>query len=207
MNLEYEAQLAATAAGITPYTWIRFTTRLHRLRDHHRGMWEHGLRVGLYAYGIAAHEGWDDTALPLMGGCGHDLGKCRIPVSVLDATEKLSDAEWALIKRHPEDSFEMLNPEFPLSAMVAGMHHYFTPRAYGVDLTQAPEWLPARATHKVVEATMVVMVADVFDAMTTRRNSQTRVDPDDLEGVRVHLGEQFGDWPGRVEWLASNLWR
>lgn len=204
MNLELEARKAAEAAGITTYTWNHYTQRLDQLKRHHRGMWEHSIRVGLYAYGIAVSEGWADTALPLMGGCGHDLGKVRIPCSVLNTTSPLTEAEWALMRRHPEDSRDMWMPEFPLTAMVAGLHHYFTPRAYGVGLDEAPEWLPARLAHKAIEATMVVMIADVFDAMTTRRNSQTRADPDDIEAIRVQLGEEFGDWPSRVEWLGNH---
>lgn len=201
-----EARLAAQAAGITSHTWGRFWQALDPLRHHHVGMWEHTIRVGLYAYGIAAHEGWPDTALPFMGGCGHDLGKVRIPCSLLDKVgEPLTEIDWALIHRHPEDSYLMLRDEFPLTAMVAGLHHAFTPRAYGIDLTAAPPWLQAAHTHKVVEATMVVMVADTFDAMTTRRNASTAVDPDDLEAVAAHMGERYGDWPERVRWLAEHL--
>lgn len=204
MNYELEAWRAAEAAGISSYTWRRYMERLGMLKRHHVGMYEHGLRVGLYAYGIATAEGWSDVTLPLMGGCGHDIGKCRVPVEVLDTTQPLGPAEWALLQRHPEDGHALLTDEFPLSAMVAGLHHAFAPRSYGIELTDAPPWLQASTAHKVIEATMVVMVADVFDAMTTRRNSATEVNPDDLEQVRTRLGELFGDWPNRVMWLADH---
>lgn len=203
-RLESAAQVAAREAGVSDYTWYQFTSRLRLLKNHHLGMYAHSLRVGLYAYGIAADEGQEDCRLPLLGGCGHDIGKCKVPVEILDSCRPLTPGEFETIHRHPEDGYEMLKDGFPFAAMVAGLHHKFTPKAYGIDLHDAPPWLQASHTHKVIETTMLIMLCDCADAMLTRRNASTIVDPDDVPAVIERLKVLFEDWPARVEWLGDN---
>lgn len=203
-RLESAAQVAAREAGVADYTWHQFISRLRRLKDHHLGMYAHGLRVGLYSYGIAGSEGWSDRRLPFLGGCGHDVGKVYVPCAILDSVASLTEAEFAVIHRHPEDTYDILKDDFPLAAMVGGLHHKFTPKAYGISLDNPPPWLQAAHTHKVIEATMVVMVADCADAMLTRRNASTVVDPDDVGAVLERLREIFPDWRSRVGWIGEN---
>lgn len=204
VRLEQAAEIAAREAGISDYTWFRFIDRLRLLKDHNLGMYAHSLRVGLYAYGVASSEGQEDCRLPLLGGCGHDVGKCRVPNSILDSTEPLTPSDFEAIHRHPEDSYEILKSDFPLAAMVAGLHHKFTPKAYGIELKDAPPWLQSAHTHKVIEATMLVMLCDFFDAITTRRNASTVIDPDDTGPLIEFLKKNFPDFPTRTDWLADH---
>lgn len=200
--LEAQARIAAREAGVADYTWNRFLYNLAPLREHNLVMYAHSLRVGLYAYGLAAEEHQEDLRLPLLGGCGHDLGKCRVPNEILDKTAPLSAGEFEVIHRHPEDGYLMLRDEFPFAAMVAGLHHKFTPKAYGIDLADAPPWLHAAHAHKIIEATMLVMICDFYDAMTTRKNSATVVDAEDHEAVALFMKQMFPDFAPRCEWLA-----
>lgn len=202
--LQSRAKALARSAGISDRAWSDFIATLEPLRVHHPGMYAHTLRVGVYSHGIAAAEGWSDQRLPFLGGCGHDVGKCEIPVDLLDMHGKPEGNDWVLLQTHPQHSHRILAPQFPVAAMVAGLHHAFQPNAYGVTLQEAPDWLPATLAHSVVEATMVVMIADVFDAMTTRSNASTVVDPSDDAGVAAHLSVSFPDWPNRVKWLTEN---
>lgn len=204
MNLEVDAKDAADEAGTSDHTWLQFTSRLELLKRHHLGMYAHSLRVGLYAYGIAKNEKWEDRRLPLMGGCGHDVGKCKCPVEILDSTRPLTVGEFEVIHRHPDDGYEILKDGFPFAAMIAGLHHRFTPKAYGIDLKDAPPWLQASHTHKIIEATMLVMLCDCWDAITTRRNASTTVDPDDTDGLVRLMSGLFPDWPTRITWLSEN---
>lgn len=202
--IEMRATAAAREAGIADFTWKQFMTTMEPLKNHSASMYAHTLRVGIYAHGIAVLEGWTDRCLPLMGGCGHDLGKCLVPVRILDTELALSESDWDVLKRHPEDSYRMLKSEFPLTAMVAGLHHAFSPRSYGMDMSEAPAWFQTAHNDKVVQATIVVMICDAFDAMTTRRNNSTIVDPDDTGAVLEQISKAFSDWPGRTLWLSEN---
>ena len=55
----------------------------------------------------------------------HDLGKLRIPNSILDKPGKLDDAEWAIMRQHPALTRAILGRvrQFNELAFVAGAHH------------------------------------------------------------------------------------
>ena len=48
----------------------------------------------------------------------HDVGKLSVPNSILDKPGKLTDAEFLLIKRHPEMTHRILAP-IPTFSVVA----------------------------------------------------------------------------------------
>jgi putative nucleotidyltransferase with HDIG domain len=55
----------------------------------------------------------------------HDLGKLRVPNSILDKPGKLNDAEWVVMREHPLLSQQILEriPSFAPIARIAGRHH------------------------------------------------------------------------------------
>jgi putative nucleotidyltransferase with HDIG domain len=55
----------------------------------------------------------------------HDLGKLRVPNSILDKPGKLDDAEWLVMREHPALSQQILEriPSFASIASIAGRHH------------------------------------------------------------------------------------
>jgi HD-GYP domain-containing protein (c-di-GMP phosphodiesterase class II) len=59
------------------------------------------------------------------GALLHDIGKMGIPDAILNKPGPLSDAEWGLMRRHPEFGFEILSP-IPFlgpAAQIAFCHH------------------------------------------------------------------------------------
>lgn len=148
-----------------------------------------------------------DLHLPLMGGCGHDIGKCRVSNDLLNSTAPLTEEDFAAIHEHPLYGYEILKDQFPLTALVAGLHHKFGPKHYGIDLdTCCPSWVSEGLLDSVIATTNVVMICDFFDAMTTRRNSGSLVqDPRDMNAVAQVLQQYFQDSPQRCDWLTKNL--
>jgi putative nucleotidyltransferase with HDIG domain len=55
----------------------------------------------------------------------HDLGKLRVPNSILDKPGKLNDAEWVVMREHPALSEQILGriSSFAPIAKIAGRHH------------------------------------------------------------------------------------
>src|SRR6202034_2698615 len=55
----------------------------------------------------------------------HDLGKLRVPNSILDKPGKLNDAEWLVMREHPLLSQQILEriSSFSSIAQIAGRHH------------------------------------------------------------------------------------
>ncbi|MBR0859021.1 HD domain-containing phosphohydrolase [Bradyrhizobium liaoningense] len=153
-------------------------------RDNDTG--EHALRVARYSRIIAEQLGLPPRlcrdiylAAPL-----HDVGKVAIPDDILLKPGKLTDEEMAVIRTHATIGERILadsNCELiQLGAQIAAGHHERWDGAGYPNRLKADEIpVPAR----------VVAVADVFDALTTRRPYK---EPMPLEVARNYLIENQG---------------
>lgn len=213
-------RVIASLIGITPMVWHKFTSTIAPLRQHNEEMYAHSLRVGLYSVGMVFdEEDWyitDDAdqilrilakgRLPLFSGCGHDVGKCFISNDILRKTTPLTPEEWDQIVTHPIHSWEMLKDQFPMTALVAGLHHTLSTNPYGIDLQQAaPDWF-AEEHHELVRwATEIVAICDFYDALTTRRNSSTTATtPKEQREIMIAKFPGSSNRSRRL-WLEENL--
>ena len=92
----------------------------------------------------------------------HDLGKLRVPASIINKNGKLTDGEFALVKEHPYYSYHILKKieGFGEIARWAGWHHEkMNGKGY-------PFGLPGR---ELPLGTRIMSVADVFSALTEER--------------------------------------
>ena len=92
----------------------------------------------------------------------HDLGKLRIPNSILDKPGKLDAAEWSVMQEHPALTRAILGrvSQFGELAYVAGAHHE------KLDGSGYPDRLTAKDIS--IEA-RVLAVADMYGALTEDR--------------------------------------
>jgi len=116
----------------------------------------------------------------------HDIGKIRTPSEILTKPEKLTEAEFAIMMKHPVDGAEMLRRHLelpPLAAVVAFEHHL------RVDGTGYPDGV-ARPSLNV--ATQLCSIADVYDAMRSQRSYQRAFPTDRILAVlRQNDGSRF----------------
>ena len=92
----------------------------------------------------------------------HDIGKLGVPNTILDKPTRLDEAEWAVMKRHPAHTYEVLSriERFrPLAAVAAAHHERIDGAGYHRGLTGAELGPPARA----------IAVADVAEALSADR--------------------------------------
>ncbi|MDH6262905.1 HD domain-containing phosphohydrolase [Bradyrhizobium sp. BR13661] len=166
-------------------------------RDNDTG--EHTLRVARYSRIIAEQLGLPPRlcrdiylAAPL-----HDVGKVAIPDNILLKPGKLTDEEMAVIRTHATIGAKILADSgcelIQLGAQIAAGHHERW------DGGGYPDRLKA---DQIPIAARVVAVADVFDALTTRRPYK---EPMPLDVARDYLvrnqGRQFD--PACVEAFLS----
>jgi putative two-component system response regulator len=92
----------------------------------------------------------------------HDIGKIRVPESILMSPARLNGEEWTVMKQHTQWGAEFLRQRsgFELAAIIAQHHH--------------ERWdgsgYPARLAGKAIpEAAAIVTVADSLDAITNDR--------------------------------------
>jgi HD-GYP domain-containing protein (c-di-GMP phosphodiesterase class II) len=116
----------------------------------------------------------------------HDIGKVRTPLEVLNKPDKLTDAEFAIMKRHTVDGAEILRttPDMPTLAPVVAFEHHLR-----LDGTGYPHGI-TRPTLNV--GTMLCSIADVYDAMRSQRAYQQAFPSDRiLEVMKRNDGTQF----------------
>lgn len=144
-------------------------------------------RVADWTYALARRMGIDGTTLfwYRVGALLHDIGKLAIPATVLNKAGRLTAEEWALVKRHPTLGAEMLaDVDFPweVRPIIESHHECWDGSGYPHGLSGAQIPLAAR----------IFSVADVFDALVTRRSFKQALTPDEaLEVMRRDVGRQF----------------
>jgi putative nucleotidyltransferase with HDIG domain len=108
----------------------------------------------------------------------HDLGKIAVPDQVLHKQGRLSDAEFELIKKHPETGVEILAkfPEYKRGRELVLAHHE------RIDGLGYPRGLSG---SEIALGARVIAVADSWDAMTSDRPYRAALDPE------VALAELF----------------
>ena len=83
---------------------------LARLKTADDYTYMHSVAVCAMMVALSKQLGLDATQTRLAGVAGlmHDLGKAAMPMDVLNKPGKLTDAEFAIIKRHPEEGYKLL---------------------------------------------------------------------------------------------------
>lgn len=126
----------------------------------------HIWRMAAYARVLAEAIGWDPGRAKLLEQAApmHDTGKIGIPDAILKKPGKLNPREWDVMQRHTLIGHEILSrsqaPLFELAAEVALNHHERW------DGTGYPHGL---AGESIPESARIVAIADVFDALASRR--------------------------------------
>ncbi|MBI4265924.1 MAG: HD domain-containing protein [Acidobacteria bacterium] len=93
----------------------------------------------------------------------HDIGKVNTPKEVLNKPGKLNEEEFRIMKQHVIDGAHILRrtPEMPALAPIVAFEHHLKQ-----DLSGYPENIGHR---KLNLCTMIVSIADVFDALRSNR--------------------------------------
>jgi PAS domain S-box-containing protein len=138
--------LATAAEARDPYT----ENHLHRIKHYSEAM---ALEIG-----FSPEEAQEIGLAALL----HDLGKIRVPDSILTKPGALSEDEWQIMRKHPKWGEELLpaEPGFKTARQIARWHHE------NWDGTGYPDGLYG---DMIPLCTAIVSVADGFDAMTSRR--------------------------------------
>lgn len=127
--------------------------------------WHHSRRVAELAVDVGEQLGLDTATVRRIAVAGlvHDIGKLYIPHDVLHKPGKLTDAEFELVKAHPDlgvmllDRLRGFEPEL---GIVLGHHEKLSGRGY-------PQGL---AGDEIDLETRIMTACDVYDALTDARS-------------------------------------
>jgi putative two-component system response regulator len=124
----------------------------------------HQDRVARIAVAIAREMGLDEERIEglRIGAQIHDIGKICVPGEILHRPGKLTAAEFALIKAHPETGYDIVKDvdfPWPVGRMLLEHHERLDGSGYPAGLRGDEILLEAR----------IIAVADVVEAMTSHR--------------------------------------
>ena len=161
---------------------------LTALKDYDSYTFTHMVNVSILTMGQARGLGMDGAQLREIGLAAlmHDIGKVKTPTEILNKTEKLTDTEFGILRRHVIDGAEILKktPEMPALAPVVAFEHHLR-----LDGTGYPVGVSRGALNL---GTMLCGIADVYDAMRSQRVYQEAFPTDRILAVlQRNDGKQF----------------
>ncbi len=167
---------------------VAAVSNLMRLSAHDYYTYNHSVDVAVYSIVLAKKIfGSDDRELLIQAGLGgllHDIGKRRIDLNIINKKGPLTPEEWAEVKNHPHYGHECLKDmqAVPLeSKRIVHEHHE------NFDGSGYPNALSGESISKL---SRVVMIADVFDALTTKRSYHDAISP--VQALEIMHGMQPG---------------
>jgi HD-GYP domain-containing protein (c-di-GMP phosphodiesterase class II) len=149
---------------------------LFSLTEHDFGTYTHSVNVGIFATALAIHfhtgngpMGVEELERLSYGYFLHDIGKSRVPLSVLRKQGKLSPEEWTLMRKHPEWGYTILMETGHLTdeAAYISMQHHERPDGSGYPF----------GMKDIHPCARICTIADIFDALTSLRPYKAPMKP------------------------------
>jgi HD-GYP domain-containing protein (c-di-GMP phosphodiesterase class II) len=161
---------------------------LTAIKDYDDYTFQHSVNVGILSLGLGSHLSLQRDMLEGLGvgGLLHDIGKISIPERILNKPGKLDNHEWSLMRGHPVDGARILRKTRGISncAPVVAFEHHIK-----YDLSGYPSLVKRRPLSSY---SLVVGIADCYDAMTTLRPYQKPRTPAEALGIMLELiGRDF----------------
>ena len=177
---ELQTQLLAVRTSV-----ICAMNQLLDLKDLNTGV--HSTRLAEWAVRIGRDLGLDDDCLRDLEAAAilHDIGKIGVPDAILRKPAKLTEDEYAVIKKHPEYGWAVLRsvPGFErVSLFVLHHHEAFDGKGYPAGLRG----------DEIPIGSRIVSVMDSFDAMVSSRPYRKGLPLDEaIRRLDADSGKQF----------------
>ena len=134
----------------------------------------HSAAVARYSRAIAQRAGFskEQEELVHIAALLHDIGKFILPDRILKANVPLTDEDWMLIRRHPQQGARVvssLDGYGPVAEIILAHHERIDGKGY-------PRGLEGDAIPKLAR---IISVADTYDVMTARDSYRVAVTHDE----------------------------
>jgi HD-GYP domain-containing protein (c-di-GMP phosphodiesterase class II) len=142
----------------------------------------HSVNVSVLAISLGTYLSFEKPQVAALGIAGmmHDIGKISVPLEVINKPDKLTDQEWAMVKRHPVEGALLLAdvPAMTKLAMVASFeHHQHGGYPRMDDLVQQHPF------------SQIVAIADTYDAIIAARVYYKMPTPPE-KGIQILLSKR-----------------
>jgi putative nucleotidyltransferase with HDIG domain len=147
----------------------------------------HSAAVARYSRAIAQRAGYSrrEEELVHIAALLHDIGKFILPDRILKANVPLTDEDWMLIRRHPQQGARVvssLDGYGPVAEIILAHHERVDGKGY-------PRGLEGDA---IPELARIISVADTYDVMTARDSYRAPVSSyEAIQELRRVAGKQL----------------
>ncbi len=179
-------QLEARSVRLASMQLGMLATLVETLALRDRTTARHAAAVARYARALAREMGCSDADQELVHTAGllHDIGKFALPDRILHA-EILSDEDWALVRRHPQDGATLvgrLDGYGPVADAILYHHEHVDGSGYPAGLIGS----------EIPFASRIVAVCSVYDTLTARDSYRSPMIPQDaIAELRRVAGRQL----------------
>ncbi len=163
-------------------------TAIKNLDDY---TYNHSLNVGILSLALGQRIGLSKKSLAKLGSAGilHDIGKVALPKELIYKSERLTNEEWELLKKHSDYGIKEIVKargldETGLISMTIAYQHHWNYNGSGYPIHNKNE--------SPILFSRIVRICDSYDAMTTPRMYQ----------VVPYLPH----FALRVMWKLRNVW-
>jgi putative nucleotidyltransferase with HDIG domain len=173
-------QLASFQVGV-----LSAMLRTLDLRDQMTA--RHSAAVARYSRAIAQRAGFSrqEEELVHIAALLHDIGKFILPDRILKANVPLTDEDWMLIRRHPQQGARVvssLDGYGPVAEIILAHHERIDGKGY-------PRGLIG---DEIPELARIISVADTYDVMTARDSYRTPISAHEaMQELRRVAGKQL----------------
>ena len=192
--------LSLNVLGLLPFYTYRFfvgtysemntvvSTLAAMIQERDSSTYSHSLRVKTVAEMIAKRLGLPEVEVQKIGRAAllHDLGKIRIPDSILFKPGKLEPHEFNMITFHPLIAFQIIK-EFNLEEHVGAediLYHHERYSGGGYPYNLKYDDIPIGAR--------IISVSDVFDALASKRSYKEAMPLNEvMDFIRAYSGIYF----------------
>ena len=144
-----------------------------RLSSYDNYTYTHSLNVDIYSVILGIALGMTDEELKKLSQAAllHDIGKTCLPVEILNKPGKLTPEEYEEIQKHCRYGYNLLknNPDISSVTRNAILSHHENENGTGY-----PRQLSGDKIHKFAK---IIHIADVYDALTTKRVYKDAMNP------------------------------
>lgn len=163
----------AIVSEIMPQESVRLD--MADLRSYDDYTFAHSVNVAVLCCVLGMGFGMKEVELEqlTLAGLLHDMGKLMIPTELVNKPDRLTKEEYEIMKTHSRKSYELLADRYEISAQVkhAVLFHHENEDGSGYPNGVTGDELSLMAK--------IVHVADVFDALTSKRSYKEAYPPSD----------------------------
>ena len=137
--------------------------------------YSHSVNVDILSVILGVALGLRDDELRKLSQAAllHDIGKTCVPIEIINKPGKLTEEEYAEVKNHPRYGYNMLRDNYEVSSVArnAILSHHENEDGSGY-----PRGLTSEKIHLFAK---IIHIADVYDALTTKRVYKDAMNPAD----------------------------